>query len=486
MSPRPTAFLGVDIGSTELRTGLVTVDGRLLGLERARHAMDVEPGRGHAEQDAGAWWTGLVHCVRALVARVDVDVAGIAVDGHGPTLTPVDRLGRPTRRAITWLDQRARRDEDELSRQTGLRGWALGILPAARWVGRHEPEVEARTSWYLNSWEALTLRLTREARTSLAADQSWPSGDTLAALGLPVTRFAPPIAAGEVAGTLHRAAAGALGLPAGTPVVAGLVDAFASFHGAGMLRAGDAIDVGGSAGGFGVYWDLPVQAAGSFTTPAPLAGHYVVGGAMAALGRSVEWLRDLAYGRDGSIEVMLDEASGVAPGADGLLFLPYLAGERSPIWDPDARGAFVGLTLRHGRADLARAVLEATALALRHVAEPILAGGVRVGVMRVAGGPARSDAWNQIKADISGFPVEVPRILETAVTGAAIVAATGTGAHPNLSAAIAGMTAIERRLEPNADHREIYDKAYAAYVSLHPAIAPVLRQLRPRAAVAVS
>ncbi len=479
MAPRPTAFLGIDIGSSELRVGLVTADGRLLGLERASHEMDVDADRGIAEQDADAWWAGLVKTVRELVGRVDADVAGIAVDGHGPTLTPVDRRGRPTRRAITWLDRRAGPEQDELSRETGLRGWALGVLPAALWVERHESETAARTSWYLNSWEAMTLRLTGAARASLVADQVWPSTATLAALGLPSARLAQPINAGEIVGTLSPDAASALRLTAGTPVVAGVVDAFASFHGARMLGAGDAIDVGGSAGGFGVYWDRPVTAAGSFTTPAPLAGHYVVGGAMAATGKALEWLRDAVLGGETAADVLIDEAARIQPGANGLIFLPYLAGERSPIWDPDARGAFVGLTLRHGRAHLARAVLEATALAIRHVADPILGGGVRVSAMRVAGGPARSDAWNQIKADVTGFPVEVPRILETAVAGSAILAATGTGAHPNLGAAIAAMTTIERRLEPDPEQAPIYDRTYAAYTSLHPAIAPILRSLRP-------
>ena len=478
MPSRPTAFLGIDIGSSELRVGLVTPDGRLLGLERVRHEMDVDADRGVAEQDTDAWWAGLVTTVRELVGRVDADVAGISVDGHGPTLTPVDQSGRPTRRAITWLDQRAGAEQDELSRGTGLRGWSLGVLPAALWLERHEPETAARTSWYLNSWEAMTLRLTGSARASLVPDQVWPSAATLSALGLPPSRLAEPIEAGDVVGTLSPDAASALRLVAGIPVVAGVVDAFASFHGARMLGAGDAIDVGGSAGGFGVYWDRSVMATGSFTTPAPLAGHYVVGGAMAATGKALEWLRDAVLGGGTPADVLIEEAARIEPGADGLVFLPYLAGERSPIWDPDARGAFIGLTLQHGRAHLARAVIEATALAIRHVAEPILGAGVRVSAMRVAGGPARSDAWNQIKADITGFPVEVPRILETAVAGSAILAAAGTGAHPTLAAAIEAMTTIERRLEPDPERAPIYDRAYAAYTSLHPAISPILRSLR--------
>jgi xylulokinase len=486
MSSRATAFLGIDLGSSELRGGLITTDGRCLALARYPYETVVRPEDGRAEQDADAWWQGLVAVVRELSATVDVEVAGICLDGHGPTLTAVDRQGLPVRAAITWLDQRARGEAAELAARTGLLGWALGVLPAALWLERHEPEVAARAAWYLNSWEALTMRLTGLARTTLAASQAWPRGEDLAALGLPAAKLAPTAASGDVVGGLEPAAAAALGIPAGTPVVAGMVDAFASFHGAAMARPGDALDVGGSAGGFGVYWAEPATARGAFTTPAPLAGLFVVGGAMAATGRAVAWFREQVLVTETSAAELIEEASMVAPGADGLVFLPYLAGERSPIWDPHARGAFVGLTLAHGRSHLTRAILEAAALAIRHVAEPILEAGVRVEAMRVSGAPARSDTWNQLKADITGFPVEVPRVLETAVVGCAILAAAGVGAFPDIPAAIASMTAIDRRLEPDPARADVYSRTYEAYRALYPALAPVLEKLRTRDSVGVS
>ena len=183
-------------------------------------------------------------------------------------------------------------------------------------------------------------------------------------------------------------------------------------------------------------------------------------------------------------EALLAEARAVPAGAEGLVFLPYLAGERSPLWDPAARGIFAGLTLRHTRAHLVRAVLEAAALAIRHVAAPMRAAGIHVSAMRACGGPARDDSWNQIKADVTGFTVEVPRSRETAAVGAAIVAAVGVGAHADLRAAIASMTAIDRRFEPNRAHNSTYDGIYAAYTALHPAVSPVLPSLRADEAAA--
>jgi xylulokinase len=203
---------------------------------------------------------------------------------------------------------------------------------------------------------------------------------------------------------------------------------------------------------------------------------------MAATGRAVDWFRVEVLRGAATTATLIEEAGAIPAGADGVVFLPYLAGERSPIWDPAARGAFVGLALGHGRGHLTRAILEASAFAIRHVAESILAAGAEVRSMRVCGGPARSETWNQIKADVTGFAVEVPVVLETAVAGSAILAATGIGAWPDLPAAIGGMTRSARRLVPNPATRARYDATYDAYRRLHPAIAPIVRELNTRVA----
>ena len=490
--------LGIDLGTTRTKVGLISTDGRPIGFARAEHVTDVDPATGRAEQDPEAWWAGLGAAVREAVGSATgkdaerargsaaIDPIAICVVGHGPSLTAVDAQGRPVRPTMTWLDSRARAEQAELEEATGLRGWALGVLPAVRWLERHEPDAAARATWYLNSWEALALRLSGRAATTLVPGGRSVPRDELAGTGLNLARVAPEASAGTVLGLLTQDAASHLGLRAGIPVVAGLVDAFASFHGARMLEAGDAIDVGGAAGGFGVYSPRPIEVGGGFTTPAPLPGLHSVGGAMAATGASLDWLAQDVLSSSVSIAELIDEAAAIEPGADGLLFLPYLAGERSPIWDPTARGAFVGLTLRHGRAHLARVVLEAAALAIRHVAEPMLAAGIEVGAMRACGGPARSAAWNQIKADVTGFTVEVPAARETATVGAGIVAAVGVGAHPDLPSAIRAMTSIDRRFEPDPERQGIYDRVYEAYVGLHPAIAPVLARGRERALRAVA
>jgi xylulokinase len=478
---REAAVLAIDLGTTEVKAALVSLDGRLLGLARAGYATDADPATGRAEQDPEAWWGAIGLAVRELVRAEVGEVVAIGIDGHGPTLVAVDHAGHPTHPAIIWQDTRATAEQGELALATGLQGWSLAGLPAALWLERHEPEAAAATRWYLATWDFVALRLTGRATTSLAAGQPFPDGATLTAAGLPGSRMPPSAVAGSIVGPLDREVATTLGLRVGIPVVAGIVDAWASYHGAGMVHAGDAMDPGGSAGGFGVYWDRPVVVPGSFSTIAPLPGLYSVGGAMAATGRAVDWFRVEVLHGAATTATLIEEAGSIPAGADGVVFLPYLAGERSPLWDPTARGAFAGLALGHGRGHMTRAILEASAFAIRHVAESILAAGVEVGSMRVCGGPARSETWNQIKADVTGFTVEVPAVLETAVAGSAILAATGVGAWPDLAAAIGGMTRMSRRLDPNPASRARYDATYDAYRHLHPAIAPIIRELQASA-----
>lgn len=477
MRDREPAVLGLDLGTTEVKAGLVALDGRMLALARSGYGLDVGGGHGWAEQDPGAWWSAVVSAVRALRAGDVAEIVAIGADGHGPTLVAVDARGEATRPAITFLDSRAATEAEALSAATGVQGWSLGGLPAALWVERHEPGVAAATCWYLSTWEWLALRLTGVAQMPLVPDQVVPDLALVAAAGVGVARLPPGAATGDVVGGLTGHAADALGLRPGIPVVGGTVDAFASYLGAGLLEPGDAYDPGGSAGGFGVYWDRPLVVPGGFVTPGPLAGRYSVGAAMAATGRALDWYRDAVLGDTITIDALLAEAAATPPGADGLVFLPYLAGERSPIWDPEARGVLAGLTLGHGRGHIARGIVEASALAIRHVAAPMLAAGVRVTDMRVCGGPARSPFWNGVKADVTGFRVAVPEVLETAVLGSGILAATGVGAHRDLPTAIAAMTRIVARIEPRRDLAPVYDRLFEAYLALYPATAPVLRAL---------
>jgi xylulokinase len=471
-----SVVLAIDLGTAVLKAGLIDLEGMLVAEARSTYPTRVDGEL--VEQDPEDWWRALVGTVTELRrAAPHAEVVAICADAQGPTCVAADQDGRPRRPAITWQDRRAAAEAAELAEATGLPGWLLGILPAALWVERQQPDVAGGVATYLAAWEWLALRLSGRSAWTRSADQVLPDPDRAAGVGLPAGKLPAIVDAGSTVGGLLPGPAAALGLPAGIPVVAGLNDAYASCLGAGLLEPGDALDTGGSAGGLVIYADREPVVPGAWIGPAPVHGRWLVGGAMAATGRALDWLAGSLLDGDVGTAALIEEAALIAPGADGLVFLPYLAGERSPIWDPEARGAFVGLTLAHGRGHLARAVLEGSAFALRHVAEPIAAAGFPITELRFAGGSARSDAWNRIKSDVLGVPAAVPAIVETAMVGSAVLAAVGVGAHRDLRAAIRGMVRIDHRLSPDPSVRAIYDARMATYRSLYPALAPAMHEL---------
>lgn len=457
------AVLGIDLGTTEAKAALVGLDGRLVGLGRAPYPTDLGPD-GRAEQDPRDWYAAVTTAVRSLDAgRHEVlAVCGVA---QGPTLALVDATGEPVRPAITWRDRRAG-------------GGGFGLLPKMAWVAREDPAVARRATWLLSAWDALGLWLSGEAMTTLQGHESAVAAAALEAAGVRPSQVPAGRAFGSVLGALHPAAAEAMGLRAGMPVIAGVNDGTASMLGAGLHAAGDAVDTGGTSGGIGIYADRPIELPGVFVAPAPIPGLWVVGGATAATGAAVDWLRGTVLGDRWSTDELFAAAASVPAGADGLVFLPYLAGERAPIFDDEARGAFVGLTLSHGAGHLARAVLEGGAFAVRHVAGPILAAGIPLGELRIAGRPTPGDLWARIKGDVLGVPVAIPTVGDTAVLGAAILAGVGVGAVPDLASGVAAMTSVARRIEPDRGNRARYDDMFAIYRDLYPALKPSFDALR--------
>jgi xylulokinase len=451
---RVPAVLGLDLGTSEAKAALVGLDGRLLGLGRASYPTELGAD-GRAEQDPRAWWAAVAGAVRE-IATPDAEVLAICGVGQGPTLAAVDAAGDPVRPAITWQDRRAGGD-------------GFGLLPKLAWLAREDARAAARATWLLTAWDALGLWLSGSAATTLQGHEAAIPADDLEAAGLRAGQVPPGRPFGSPLGRLRAGAAAALGLPVGVLVIAGVNDGTASMLGAGLRAAGDAVDTGGTSGGIGIYADRPVDLPGVFCAPAPIAGRWVVGGAMAATGAAVDWFRGVAGG-DWTADDLFAAAATVPAGADGVVFLPYLAGERAPIFDDAARGAFVGLTLAHGRAHLARAVLEGAAFALRHVAEPIVAAGVPIRELRPAGRPSPGDLWARIKADVLGVPVAIPTVGETAVLGAAILAAAGVGAVADLESGIVAMTSVARRLEPDPATRARYDDLFGVYRDLYPAL----------------
>ncbi len=470
-------LVAVDLGTSAVKVGVLSPGGRLRGFARVPYALLLDGAPGRAEQRPDAWWTALARGVRAARASAAIDgpaePIAMCVVGQGPTLVATAADGRALAPAITWLDRRATAETAAAAAAIGRQGWVVGLLGRARLLATLRPEATEEAAWLLAAWDHVAFRLTGVAVASLQDPTEAISAEEARAAGLD-ERIAPPAArAGTVIGTLRAAPATELDLPLGLPIVAGANDAIATFLGAGLTAPGQAIDTGGTSGGFGLYVDGPVSAPPLWTGPAPLPGLHYVGGAMAGTGKALDWLADDALGGAATLPELLAEAATAPPGAGGLLFLPYLAGERWPLHDPSTRGAFVGLTLGHRRAHLVRAVLEAAAFALRHVAAPAFAAGLPFTELRVTGGTAASGLWNQVKADVVGVEVAVPAVAEASVTGAAILAATGIGVVADVRAGIVAMVRVADRLGPRPAARAVYERMAGQYEELHERLAPV-------------
>jgi len=473
------AVLGIDLGTTSVKAAFLGLDGQLLGIGRASYpTLAVQPGI--AEQDPGDWWRATVHAVRqALSACGDrICLLGIAVVGQGPTTAVVDDRGATLGGAITWLDSRAADVAADLGTRIGVPTWQLGSLPHERWLALHDPIRHAAAAGFLASWDWLTLRLSGQTVRAVPPVSGHPTDATLRAGGADPARFGRAVEWATQVGSTLPGPAAELGIPAGTPVVAGGNDALASFHGAGLVEAGDAVDTGGTSGGLGVYWGHELDVPDTYRAPAGLPGLWLYGGAMNAIGKSVDWVTELlAPGGVAPVAALLQDAALTPPGAAGLVFLPYLAGERAPIDDDRARGVFAGLSLAHGRGHLARAVLEAGGFALRHVAQPIRASGIRVERLVMSGATERLLPVARMRADILGMPVDIPAVPDTAAVGAGILAAVGAGAHVDARTAIRAMVRITARLEPDPATRARYDAMYAIYRELYPCTSDLLHRL---------
>jgi xylulokinase len=473
-------LLAIDLGTSSAKVGLITPDGQLLGFVRRTYPLVRGSQPGHAEQDPTRWWAAVLDGIRELRASTGHDlgqVRAICVGGQGPTLVLVDDAGQPVRPAISWLDTRSTPHSARLAARLGSDRAAYSLVPRLLWVAEHEPAAFTRARWALQAWDFVGFRLAggrAAVASTFAGDDVWRR-DWLAAAGLSESPLIPPeVDAGVPYAETGGPWAAAAGLPDGIPIVGGVNDGVGSIVGAAGSLVGRATDPGGAAGGLALCWDQRVVAPGVDCWPGLVPDTFIIGGAFVAGGRAVDWW---ASATQTDVLRTLDLAEQAPPGAGGLLFLPFLAGERAPLWDASARGAFLGLTFEHEPRHLARAVVESTGYELRLLAEAVLRAGTRIDELRVCGGQARSRLWNQIKADVTGLPASVPRIPEVALMGNAICAALGAGLYPDLATASEAMVQVAEVLEPQPSTRGVYDELFALYGAAYTALQPFFEPL---------
>lgn len=482
-------LIGLDIGTSACKAGLVNTSGEIIAL--ATTACDVSrPHAGWAEQDSRAYWEAAVRCIRELLTSPRAEprrIAGLASCGHAPTMVLLDDRHEPVRPAILWQDTRAVAEAEELAAHPGtdvLAGW-LGVrwpvdasMPAARfrWLGKHEPAALTRTRLVLLPKDYVHLRLTGSASTDVWSAKGLvhqqtrdPIGPLLEWAGVGTQIVPPALVPSEIMGHVSATASEETGVPIGTPVIAGWTDAMAAMLGSGALGlTGVACDVSGTSEVIGLtHWRRPVDTGPLMAAAILDSGRWMVYGPTQASGGSLSWaLRALG---DPTPDQALAEAAQAEPGAAGVLFLPYLQGERAPLWDPRARGAFVGLTTVHERRHLLRAVLEGVACSVRHVLSAAEAStGATADEVRVAGGGARVPTWNQIKADVTGRIFRPCTTTENGVLGAAMLAAIGAGLFDGAAAAGQAMVSLEAPVLPDSTRHELYETTFERYIAAYP------------------
>ena len=489
------AVIGLDLGTTGARAVLADLSGATIAVHEAPYELHT-PRPGWAEQSPDAWEEAAFAALAAVAAQAERsdDIRAIGLTGQMHGLTLLDRAQRPLRDAILWCDLRTgpqRRElEDRLGvpaliRHTGnlpLEGFQA---PKILWVRRHEPRLLDRTAHVLLPKDFIRLRLSGECWTDVSdasgtgyfdsAVRRW-SDEMLDALEIDPTWLPRICESPQAAGRLTPATAERLGLSPGIPIAAGAGDQPAGAVAAGIVAEGDAAVTIGSSGvvfaaasGYGAAPDGRVQV-GAHALP----HRWYLMGVTQAAGLSLRWFRD-TFAPETSYTQLVPEAEGSPPGSRGLLWAPYLQGERTPHLDVNARGALVGLTTAHGRADIVRAVLEGVAFSLRDAARAIQGVGAPVRRFKLAGGGARSPLWRQIVADVFDAPMQVEPEGRGPAFGAALLGAAAAGLFASVDEAVQATAVSHDTVTPNSAGAAALQAAYARYRDLYPALAATNR-----------
>lgn len=487
--------IGLDCGTGGARALIADSEGQVLSMATADYPTR-HPHPGWATQSPADWWQAACTAVRAALTQGGIDparIVALCADGTSSTVVCLDEARHPVEDAILWMDNRASVEARAIE-ATGhpvLRRSRAGVsaetaLPKILWLKTHEPDRFARTRWFVEMADYMALRLS--GRLTLGQNLTinrwfynpreggWPEG-FLAAIGLEgiSVRFPSEMPAlGQAIGPILPEAAAEMGLDAQTLIVAGGTDAYVAMVGLNALRPGETALITGTS-----HLVLPVVAAddeieGLFG-PHPdcvTKGAYVLEGGQVSSGALLRWWHEVMNTGDTvtSYDTLLAEAEAVPQGARGLVVLDFWQGNRNPYTDYDLQGAIWGLTLKHGRPEITRALMESVALGTANILGRLTGRGVGVGSMTLAGGVLRSRFWAQMHADATGTPLRIPAVGEATALGAAIAAAVGAGIYPSLEAAADRMVRIVEEIVPDPARHTLYAAQLEVYLQTHVAL----------------
>ena len=487
-----TQLLGIDIGTSACKVAVFDTKGNVLAsLGKPYKVYYPEPG--FVEQDADEWWNAICEAIREVLSDDKVDaasIAGIGVDGQSWSAIPVDADGNVLARTPIWMDTRS--DEictrvkdsigsDKIFNIAGNDFLPSYSTPKMLWFKKNYPEIFNKTRYFLQSNSYIVYKLTGKYSQDLSQGygihffnmNTLTYDDALAKeLGLSTDLVPDLYNCDAVVGHITDEASRLTGLLAGTPVVAGGLDAACGTLGAGVYSVGQTQEQGGQAGGMSICTDTALSHPKLILSPHVVPGKWLLQGGTVGGGGALKWFRE-QFMNDISFDEITKEAENIAVGSDGVIFLPYMAGERSPLWNPDAKGVFYGLSYDKTRGHMIRALLEGVTFALYHNILIAEEAGANVDILSAMGGAANSKLWTQIKSDVTGHTIEVPTSDTATTLGASILAGIGTGVYTSYEEAIKETIVVTRVHNPNPENHEIYKAAMQQYLKLSEMLSPM-------------
>lgn len=486
-------LLGIDIGTSSCKVAVFEASGKLCASASEEYEL-FRPERGFAEQSPEDWWWATCKALNTIFDKSDVradEIAAVGVAAQSWACVAVDSEGNALCRAPIWMDTRAEGicadlrqsiDESEIFKICGNPLSPTYTTAKVLWMKQNLPSAYEKTCKILQANSYIVLRLTGKMTQDISQGYGWHcfdvnklgwDTDIARLLGIDTHLLPEVYPCDSVVGSVTEQASRLTGLVSGTPVVTGGLDAACATLGVGVIENGQTQEQGGQAGGMSICLDKPYSDMRLILSPHVVPNRWLLQGGTVGGGGVMRWL-DRELGEHGlesgtnSFNRLNELAASVAPGSDGLIFLPYMAGERTPIWDPDAKGVYYGLDYTKTRAHLIRAGMEGVAYSLRHNLEIAETAGATVNCLVASGGSANSSLWNQIKADVTGKILTVTASEAATTRGAAILAGVGVGMFDSYTQAIIQDKTQPVVYYPDPAAKKVYGESYLRYLELYP------------------
>lgn len=487
-----TYLLGIDIGTSACKVAIFEKSGNVLAQSNQPYQL-YYPHPGWVEQDADEWWSAICDGIQDVLDQSGIapaDIAGVGIDGQSWSAIPVDKAGNALARTPIWMDTRARDICDRVKSEVGFeRIFEVAgndflpsyTTPKMLWFKENAPDVFRKTDKFMQSNSYIAMKLTGVMSMDYSQgygvhffkmDDCTVDADLAKELGLSADLIPKLCECHDVIGAVTADAAKLTGLAEGTPVVAGGLDAACGTLGAGVFLPGQTQEQGGQAGGMSICVDHALAHPKLILSPHVVPGMWLLQGGTVGGGGTLRWFRQ-EFGPEQSFDALTALAEPIPAGSEGVIFLPYMAGERSPIWNPDAKGIYYGLGFDKTKGHLVRATLEGVAYSLEHNLRVAAETGAKVGELIAMGGASNSRLWTQIKADVTGKTIKVPTSDTATTLGAAILAGIGVGVYEGFEEAIEETIVITRVQEPDMEAHEQYQKYMQMYLDLSEALTPI-------------